>query len=152
MSDLRITYKDALIRWNGRIPRMPTTTIPDRPRPDRPVPDRPTPDTGDDSRWLRVGQQVISSNGVEGRVTAFLGNGYVEVQFVTARSPMPQHADTLAVRHGSSGGFTVGNRVWSTNNVPGVVSGIYRDGRIAVKYQGTAQHLWQYANMLRHRR
>lgn len=152
-SDLRITYENALKwRWNGRIPRMPSTPIPDRPTPDRPTPDRPTPDRPDSREWVRMGEQVISSNGVEGRVVGLLGNGYVNVQFVTARRPMSQLADTLAVRRGSVDGFSVGSAVWSTNNVPGIVSGFYKDGRIAVKFQGTREHLWQYSNMLRHRR
>lgn len=149
-NDLRITYKDALIRWNGRIPRMDTTTQPERPprpTPERPAP-RPTPEDGD-RRWLRIGERVISSNGVEGRVTRFLGNGYVDVLYDTARRPMSQHANGLAVMYGSSGGFHVGDRVLSVNGVRGYVSGIYRDGRVAVKYETSRTHYWQYPRDLR---
>ena len=148
MSDLRISYKDALIRWDGRIPRMPTTSRPDTPNRPRP---RPEP-RDDENMYLRVGQQVISSNGVEGYVTRIIDSSVVEVQFQTANRPMPQYASTLAVRFGSSGGFSVGDWVWSQNGVPGIVSGIFRDGRVTVQYQGNRQHIWQYPNTLRRRR
>lgn len=146
MNDLKITYKDALIRWDGTIPRMGSTTQPDGPT--RPRPDRPTPDTGD-SRWLKIGERVISNNGVEGKVTRFLGDGYVDVLYITARRAMAQHANDLAVLHGSSMGFYVGDKVVSTNGIRGRISGIYRDGRVAVKYETTANHLWQYPQDLR---
>ena len=147
--DLQITYKDALVYWDGTIPRMPTDTRPDRPtQPDQP---RPNPVPGDVDHKLRIGENVISSNGVEGRVTRFLEGGLVEVKYVTAREPMPQYPSTLAVRYGRSGGFGVGDWVWSENGVAGTVSGMFPDGRVAVLYRGMNRHLWQYPHSLRRR-
>ena len=146
MRDLEITYKDALIRWDGRIPRVRRDTTP-VPRDPVPTP-TPTPDRGRVFD-IRVGDQVISSNGVEGRVTARLSNGLLEVQYVTVRYPIKQNPRDLAVTYGSSNGFYVGDRVLSRNGVRGYISGIYADGRVSVKYEANVAHLWQYTSDLR---
>ena len=169
-SDLRITYRDALRRrWNGRIPRLGAQPVPaprPEPRPDRPAPrprpeprpdrpdrpeprpDRPAPRPDRPVSTVQVGEWVISSNGVDGQVTRVLNPIQVEVKYTTERHAIVQHINDLAVRRGSSRGFYVGQRIYSSNYVRGVITGVYRDGHLAVQYETVAGHMKQHPSQL----
>lgn len=123
-TNLRRTYKDALRhKWNGRIPRPST-------RPD------PDTDTGRNGA-LRVGEVIINTNGLRGRVTRVYPQGrVVDVRYDGYRNSVVQSVKDLAVTYGSSGGFHVGNKVYARNNgAKGKIAGIFKDGRLSVKFK-----------------
>ena len=166
-SDLRITYRDALTRWNGSIPRLgmqprpaprtrpntrpdvPTTRPEPRPQP-RPRPE-PRPRPQPERRALSVGEWIISSNGVDGQVTGRANEHQVYVKYTTERNSLIQNTRDLAVRYGSVGGFYVGQAIMSTNRVRGTVTGVYLDGMLAVQYETVAGHMRQHPSQLRRR-
>jgi hypothetical protein len=159
-SDLNIAYKDALISWDGTIPGIssddsnhdsetdyPTTSNDSTSNNSRPSSEHRTPV----STWVSVGESVINSNGFEGRVTGIINEYKVDVKFINSSHSVPVKTQYLAVRRGSSLGFSVGDYIKNNYGEKGKITGIFPDGNVSVKFKGAHKHNWQNINNLRRR-
>ncbi len=163
-SDLKIAYKDALISWDGLIPGVDTTNSPNSDNEENysddyptnnssttpgsgtaSVPDVTIPSTSHEptSSWVKVGESVINSNGFEGRVTGVLSETKVLVLFANSYQSVSVETRYLAVKYGSSQGFSVGDYVKNNYGEKGKVTGIFQDGGVTVKFRGASKHIWQ---------
>lgn len=160
-ADLKITYKDALITWDGVIPgvdgedsndtdgsntNLPTNNDSDyNPNPSNGDTTTTIPSNNDDpvSTWVLVGESVINSNGFEGEVTRILSQYQVEVRFSNSTRPVLINTQYLAVRRGSTYGYKVGDYIKNMHGEKGKITGIFQDGNVTVMFKGAPKHYWQ---------
>lgn len=126
-SDMPLAYRDALNYWDGRIPG----TQPDR-----------------DVFTFRVGESVVSRNGVVGTVVRVLGDR-VEVQYRDRRYSILQYKGDVGMRRGQVGGFRVGQYVYNRNRIQGQVIAVYMDGFLGVHYPSQRMYSLEHPSSLR---
>jgi hypothetical protein len=85
---------------------------------------------------FQVGETVIDANGYGGTVAGIYRGGRVAVRYPGYRINHMKDASTLARASGCGHGFCVGESVIDANGYGGTVAGIYRGGRVAVRYPG----------------
>lgn len=135
-SDLEITFKDALIYWNGIIPRA--------------YDDRYRPNTrGGSSSRFRSGDLVLSDIRGPGRVVSIIDGDRVLVELDGYRGSYTATSADLASPFGNSNGYYVGDIVFSINGgMEGKIRGIYPDGRVLIEYRYSNRWQWEYTGAL----